>query len=101
MLDEMKITRAKGKTNCPNCGAPIQNDHCEYCGALLVDVCCIPENEPFYLKFINSDGEVSIAKSLLKSVTVDPGDTSCLYVDGTPYLYTRESDTLHIEFSIL
>ena len=25
-------------TNCPNCGAPITGDHCEYCGTVFVDV---------------------------------------------------------------
>lgn len=26
-------------TNCPNCGAPITKETCEYCGTVFVDPC--------------------------------------------------------------
>lgn len=30
----------RNKTNCPNCGAPLnQNGHCDYCGTNVNDAC--------------------------------------------------------------
>ena len=41
------------KTNCPNCGAPIEklNDKCAYCGTLYYDLSLIDfdSKEPFFL----------------------------------------------------
>lgn len=34
---EVKLSQDKSQKNCPNCGAPIIGDSCEYCGTVFVD----------------------------------------------------------------
>lgn len=52
----MALTRIYGEESnrkycCPNCGAPIEGDKCEYCGTVFVDFGCIDLEQPFVLKF--------------------------------------------------
>lgn len=34
---EIKLSQNGSQKNCPNCGAPITGDSCEYCGTIFVD----------------------------------------------------------------
>ena len=45
--------------NCPNCGAPISGDRCEYCGTQFIDCTTIQPDKRFYLKF-SPDGKKTI-----------------------------------------
>lgn len=38
--------------NCPNCGAPIVDDKCSYCGAVFLDICDVSSGSLVYLKFV-------------------------------------------------
>lgn len=42
--------RAENRTNCPNCGAPIDHEKCDYCGTVFIDVACLDADAPCYLK---------------------------------------------------
>jgi hypothetical protein len=56
--------------NCPNCGAPITGDRCEYCGTQFID-CTVKLDKPFYLK-INPDGKTTyITKVFLEEMTIE------------------------------
>lgn len=37
--------------NCPNCGAPITQDKCPYCGTVFLDFAAIQVGAPSYVKF--------------------------------------------------
>ena len=55
--------------NCPNCGAPITADVCQYCGTVFLDFAAIQANKPSYIKFkIDNDGVSNIC---LMRLTVD------------------------------
>ena len=47
--------------NCPNCGAPIQNERCDYCGTIMYDFSCIDISSPCYVK-IKVGGRILQAK---------------------------------------
>lgn len=36
---------------CPNCGAPVTAEKCEYCGAVFLDFAAIQVGAPSYVKF--------------------------------------------------
>ncbi len=38
------------KTNCPNCGAPINGIKCEYCGTQFFDLADLELNKPGFLR---------------------------------------------------
>ena len=55
--------------NCPNCGAPITTDVCQYCGTVFLDFAAIQANKPSYIKFkVDNDG---INDIYLMKLTVD------------------------------
>lgn len=43
------------KTNCPNCGAPIESAKCPYCGTLFYDMTVIDLQNPGYVRFRYGD----------------------------------------------
>ena len=47
--------------NCPNCGAPIEDTKCPYCGSVFIDFASMDMDKPFYLK-IKHDGKVMTCK---------------------------------------
>ena len=51
------------KLNCPNCGAPITGEKCEYCGTLFYDFASIELYKPSYIR-IKYNGKLIIFKAL-------------------------------------
>ena len=54
---------------CPNCGAAIQGDTCEYCGTQFFDFACVDTSKPFYLK-IKHNGEIAYFKVWLTQTEI-------------------------------
>lgn len=65
----------KQKSNCPNCGAPVDNDlgKCPYCGTNYFNIIDIGE-EPMTVRF-NFGGSQITARGLIKAttLTMEPG----------------------------
>lgn len=53
--------------NCPNCGAPISGDRCEYCGTQFIDCTTIRPDKAFYLKYSQDGKKTIVAKVVLES----------------------------------
>lgn len=82
-MDRYETFRRVGNSkSCPFCGAPITSDKCEYCGSILVDVSCIKKDEPFYLKIIDKNGEVFIARVKLERLQKCSSWPEALYADN-------------------
>ena len=75
--------------NCPNCGAPITGDRCEYCGTQFID-CTVKKDKPFYLKVSVDGNRTIIVKVLLESLTVEfePYDLCYGDIDGKSFIRT-------------
>ena len=41
--------------NCPNCGAGITGERCEFCGTVIYDFAAIQFGKPSYVKFMHND----------------------------------------------
>ena len=74
------------RLNCPNCGAPITGDRCEYCGTQFIDT-TVTIGKPFYLKVMQGDS-IIIDKVFVESMNayVDPVDTMDLYANNEVYV---------------
>lgn len=70
------------KFNCPNCGAPIQNEKCSYCGTVIYDFSAIKLYEINYIKLLIDDRAV-IFKAYLDGVQIEqsPQSLPCLNMD--------------------
>lgn len=71
--------------NCPNCGAPITAEKCQYCGAVFYDFSSIDTDTVNYIK-IKHNGRVFICRALLlqQAVTVNPRYAD-YFMDDRPY----------------
>lgn len=84
-VDSKDIAKTKGRTNCPNCGAPINTERCPYCGALFIDFACMDADKPFYMKVKQGDN-IHIVKVMLTSTSVHRDDPYILYSDYNKYV---------------
>lgn len=74
--------KANGALTCPQCGAPITDEKCEYCGVIFYDFACVECNKPFYLK-IKHDDQVNIFKVVMDEANVTiSSDEATLWADN-------------------
>lgn len=55
------------RTNCPNCGGPIESEKCKYCGTMFYDFSAIEIDKPCYLK-IKHGNMIMTVKAVAKNV---------------------------------
>ena len=81
--------RAGDKLNCPNCGAPIDGEVCQYCGTVFVDMAVIDTQHPFYLKIKHED-QIHVVKVRMvhTEITLD-SDEIKFYADEELYSTVR------------
>lgn len=68
----------KNQLNCPNCGAPIVSEKCQYCGTLFYDFSAIDLGKPCYLK-IKYNNAIMAVKAIPTNVTCTM-NTDCVDV---------------------
>ena len=70
-------------TNCPNCGAPLTGNKCQYCGAIIFDFAAIEIGKPVWINFKLGDHWL-LAHVLPESASmhVEPMDENLLYADN-------------------
>ena len=66
--------------NCPNCGAPIEDEKCSYCGTLFVDFAAMDADKPFFMK-IKHNGAILVVKVRLTSMSMH-SEPVRLYTDN-------------------
>lgn len=87
-------------TNCPNCGAILSDNHCNYCNTTIFDFTAFDLGHPTYTK-INLGGKTILAKVILKDarITFDSSDEMTMYGDGIQFFRTF-NQTAHIELDL-
>ncbi len=58
------------KTNCPNCGAPIESGKCPYCGTILYDFAVLSDTDPVYLR-IKVHNNILVFKALMTEASIE------------------------------
>lgn len=90
--------RDKTELNCPNCGAPITGERCEYCGSVFYDWACIDADKPFFIKYKHGN-MVRMSKAVLTGITFTEECTPVsLYADNVIYRTVQQPE-LEIEAS--
>lgn len=67
--------------NCPNCGAPIEGEKCEYCGTVFLDFAAIQLGAPSYVKF-KMDNAYILARLVVTSLQIEPHTETVDYIDS-------------------
>lgn len=92
-----------GLLNCPNCGAPIQNDICPYCGSVFLDWAAFDISRPTFVKVRDSQGRFLLMKVKTPHVRIDINqDVAEFYADNRKYVQVTASPniTLNADFVV-
>lgn len=106
-MDDARIryrngVKANGALTCPQCGAPITDERCEYCGVIFYDFACVECNKPFYLKIKHND-KICIYKVIMDDATIKSStDTAILFADDTyRQVVARENIDIDLHFHMV
>lgn len=79
------------RLNCPNCGAPITSEKCEYCGTLFYDFANIKLDEVCYLRMKIGDS-LYIFKAVPRNISIEQNAETAFWEENTPNIvgYTYE-----------
>lgn len=86
--------------NCPNCGAPVTNDECPYCGTLLIDFACIETDKPFWIKIKGQNGKIMMSKVMLTNIRNEI-ESTVLYADSNPYMTMLYPRMINMSFIVV
>lgn len=67
--------------NCPNCGAPVTQDKCPYCGTVFLDFAAIQLGAPSYVKFKVGDSYIC-ARLVVDNLDIEVGTETADYYGG-------------------
>lgn len=71
---------------CPKCGAPVNGDKCEYCGAIFYDFVNIQSGSPTYIR-MKLMGALHIFRAIVEDVEINQNNyESPLYLDNQKYV---------------
>lgn len=90
-------------TNCPNCGAPVVSNKCDYCGTYIFDFSQIKMGEPCWVSVELGDGHKRLLHVILNNASVDANYIEIsYYADNTVVEELREPDiTLDMSFNVI
>ena len=91
----------RGKLNCPNCGAPITDTTCPFCGSVFYDFATFDDRKPTYIR-MNWNGQIITAKAVMQaaSISMEPDAFPLMNIEfiavpddaGVIFKYERRSD---------
>ena len=77
----------KDLLNCPNCGAPIQNDICPYCGSVFLDWAAFDVSSPTFVKIRDRQGRFILMKVKTPSVQIN--------MNSNPEVFYADNKLVH------
>ena len=83
--------------NCPNCGSPITDVICEYCGTVIYDFANLDPGKISYIR-LKFGGNLFAFKARVTSVNAEISNNEpTLYFDNSPVrLVTNEPASIHV-----
>lgn len=89
--------------NCPNCGAPVQNDICPYCGSVFLDWAAFDMTKPTFVKVKDRSGCIRLLKIIPLSISLRQDyEQSRFFADNQVYHHVvPETITIEAEFEAL
>lgn len=87
-------------TNCPNCGAPINGDACQYCGTVIWDFATIELCKPQWIK-VKHDGEIIMVRAMIDNVSTHISSSSDRFYEWSPIIYTEPQMDMDVHLTIM
>ena len=91
--------------NCPNCGAPIQDDICPYCGSVFLDWATFDLKRPTFVKVKDHQGRILLMRLSTPSIriTIDSPEQTYFYADNSSiYCINKPADPkIEAEFNVI
>lgn len=69
------------KFNCPNCGAPITEERCPFCGTVFLDFAALQLGAPCYVKIKTEHGYL-IVRIVITELNIEANTEEYTYHDG-------------------
>lgn len=69
------------RLNCPNCGAPIEDWKCAYCGTVILSVGAIEIGAPTFVRIKTKHGKYWLVQIKITSISLEPSE-SVFYADN-------------------
>lgn len=90
------------RLNCPNCGAPIEEEVCSYCGTVIYDFATINMDKPTYIK-LRIDDKLFIFRALMTGLEAEIRDDPIMYyADNQPIKVMRIPEReIRVNFQVL
>ena len=90
-------------TNCPNCGAPVVSNKCDYCGTYIFDFSQISMGEACWISVDLGDGNKHLLHVILNNASVDANYNEISYYADNRIVDTlTEPDiTLDMSFNVI
>lgn len=60
----------RDKLNCPNCGAPITDTTCPFCGSVFYDFATLDDSKPTYIR-MRWNNTIITAKAVMRSAAIN------------------------------
>lgn len=96
-----KLNMNSHLTNCPNCGAIIENPICPYCGTILYDFANIDTDSYSYIRMKIGNNLVWFkARVYSANISAESHDSEVLYYDNYPFrsIYSEPELKISIDF---
>lgn len=93
--------RRKEELNCPNCGAPIRDVECPYCGTIFFDFADMEEGKPCYLR-VKINGNVCVFHAILSefALHMTNDSTTCYYDDKPEVIISEQNYTINMGLDV-
>lgn len=88
--------------NCPNCGAPIDGEKCQYCGTVFYDFAAIDTDKPSYIK-MRVNGKLIMFKAILTNVQMTVSSPEAYtFFDNRPIVVNQRNEmTVSADFHVI
>lgn len=90
------------KTNCPNCGAPIESTKCPYCGTVFYDFATLSADEPVYIR-LKINGKIHVFKGIVSGseMTIEPRYSYLGFAGGCSMIRNGNDMTVDVRINVL
>ena len=88
------------QTNCPNCGAPIQGEKCEYCGTIFYDLSLIDISSPCFIK-LKFNGLVFLSEMYVADLSFSPHETGIVRRNIRGEMIRETSNHMELDMKLI
>ena len=88
------------RLNCPNCGAPIEDWKCAYCGTVLLSVGAIEIGAPTFVRIKTKHGKYRLVQIKITSICREPSE-GVLWADNRVMEYVTSTNHRTVELELV